>query len=383
MSYTMTFDASHKVGRGSGHARSFFRHIARDADIAAGFEFTHANPNIVTERTRLNFTQVNDGAGGFRALESVDGAPPSQEFESYLDGRLQTVTKSLRKDAVLIRGIILQLDPKWFDDHNPDWRERGVNRVAVDNMNASLEWACEEFGQQNIVGFSIHMDEYHPQLQVLVTPVTEDGRLAQKDFFRNPLDMKRQHTELRRHMDAAGYEVEHRVTERSREHLSSSEYAAKADRLRDAIQDADDDKATYETLSVSLANRKTNLDGRESGIARREVEVAAAYAEARRLGQAADAARNSAVAAGLSAQQAAIEAETEREELRTAKARLETIPPDVDRWLDKVKVGGHPIRHLFEKAMADSRATRREVQQLIDRDQRDRKDPGAGLHGPL
>ncbi len=243
MSYTMTFDASHKVHRGGSHVAGFTRHIARDADLDAGFKFAHANPNIDPSRTHLNESVVNDGNGDFRELRSVDGRPPSHELEDYLNRRLKSVKRKpkkdgtpgdLRKDAVVLRPIILQLDPKWFDDHCPGWREHGLNDEALGLTEAALAWACDEFGQVNVVGGSIHLDEYSPQLQVLVVPVTADGRLSQKDFFKGPSDLKRQHRELREHMEAAGYDVEHRVTARSTEHLDSAEYQARADRLREA-----------------------------------------------------------------------------------------------------------------------------------------------------
>lgn len=366
MSYTMTFDASHKVGRGGGHAQSFFRHIARDVDLAAGFQFTHANKNIVPERTKLNFTQVNDGAGAFRGLQSVDGKAPSHELEDYLNSRLATVQKSLRKDAVVMRGIILQLDPNWFSDHNPEWRESGLTKEAVKHMGASLDWACEEFGQENIVGFSIHLDEYNPQLQVLFTPVTDDGRLSQKDFFKGPKDLMRQHAELRKQMEANGYDVEHRVTERSKEHLSSSEFQFKADRLRHATEDVQDYKATYETLLVSLENRKTNLDGREAGIAEKEQQLAAAQAETLRATEAAQALERSARTSQLAALRTREEAAHERDLLRATNERLQQIPSDVDRWLDRVKFAGKPAREYFNEAVASARESRAEVQRLID-----------------
>jgi hypothetical protein len=368
MSYTMTFDASHKVGRGGGHSQGFVRHIARDADQRAGFQFPHANKNIIAARTALNFTQINDGAGAFRALRSVDGRAPSNELESYLESRLATVRKPLRKDAVVMRGLILQLDPKWFDDHNPDWQENGLNRAAITNMGASLDWACREFGQKNIVGFSIHLDEYNPQLQLLFTPVTDDGRLSQKDFFKGPADFKRQHNELREDMDAAGYDVEFRVTERSKEHLSSSEFQARANRLRDAITEVEDDKSTYAILLASLRSRRTDLDSRESEIARQELEVAAARAEAGRLAELAHELEQSAKRAQISAQRSWKDAERERDQLRAINSRLEQIPPDIERWLDKAKFGGKPIRELYDVAAAKSRAARGEVQRLLDGD---------------
>jgi hypothetical protein len=378
MSYTMTFDASHKVGRGGAHARGFVRHIARDVDVAAGFAFAHANKNIVADRTTLNFTRVNDGAGDFRALRSVDGSAPSGELESYLNSRLAAVAKPLRKDAVVMRGIILQLDPKWFDDHNSDWRRTGLNKESVAHMGAALDWACSEFGQKNIVGFSAHLDEYSPQVHVMFTPVTDDGRLAQKHFFPGPADFRRQHKELREHMDAAGYDVEFRVTERSREHLSSSEFQARADRLRDDIADVEDDKATYETLLVSLGNRKTDLDGRELNIAEKEVELAAERERALRAIEAGRAAERSATASHLAALRSRQEAEQERDLLRAEEERLQRIQPDIERWLDLVKFGGRPAREYFNADAAGARASRAEVRRLIDGQGPAKQIPGPG-----
>jgi hypothetical protein len=366
MSYTMTFDASHKVGRGGAHARGFVRHIARDVDTEAGFVFAHANKNIVADRTALNFTRVNDGAGDFRALRSVDGSAPSEELENYLSGRLAAVVKPLRKDAVVMRGIILQLDPKWFDDHNSDWRKTGLNKESVALMGAALEWACEEFGQKNIVGFSVHLDEYSPQVQVMFTPVTEDGRLAQKHFFKGPADFRRQHKELREHMDAAGYDVEFRVTERSREHLSSSEFQARADRLRDETADVEDAKATYEGLLIGLASRKADLERREAEVLVTEVEIAAAHARATQVTEAAHALELSAKTAQIAAQRLWKESERERDSLRAANSRLELIPPDVERWLDKAKFNGRPVREHFNEASVKAHASRVEVQRLVD-----------------
>jgi hypothetical protein len=381
MSYTMTFDVSHKVKIGGGHVKSFVRHIARDVDQAAGFHFQHVNKNIVPERTRLNFTRVNDGAGDFRALKSVDGRPPSQELEDYLNQRLATVAKSLRTNAVPIRGIILQLDPKWFEEHNPTWRESGINQDAVDNLNASMEWACREFGQANILGFSLHLDEYSPQLQVLMTPVTGDGRLSQRDFFKGPADLRRQHKELRSHMEEAGYDVEVRVTERSTEHLSSSEFQAKADRLQTAAQDIEDERATYETLVRSLDVRRSNLDAQQAALAEKEREVLAEQEKARRTAEAAEIARQAAAAARFAAKLARDEAEKERARLQATNDRLQQLPPDFDRWLDKVRVGGTPLRDQFTADMAKARAARHNVARLVDDPIRGRGTEGAEREG--
>lgn len=354
MSYTMTYDVSHKVGRG-GHAKAFFRHIARDVDQAAGFSFPQANRNIVADRTVLNSTFVNDGKGGYRRPQSVDGRPPSDEFDDYLQQRLSTVTRALRKDAVLIRGVVLQLDPKWFEVHNPNWREEGLNRRAAEYTHAAIRWARGEFGEENIIGMSMHLDEVNPGLQLMITPITADGRLAQKDFFKGPADLKRQHREVRDAVAAAGYDVEYRVTERSREHLSSSEFQARADRLRDATSALEFELDVSLQRNKSLVKRSTALDEREEELAERETQVAqrqreAAAAQARAVDEAAAARTTSLRAreAHLAAERALEEAAAERDRLALNNQRLDSLPPFFERWLDKTTINGQPIRKRFE-----------------------------------
>lgn len=367
MSFTMTFDASHKVGRG-GHAQAFFRHIARDLDQAAGFHFSQANKNIMPERTRLNVTVVNDGKGGFRRARTVAGRPPSDEFDAYLKQRLSAVDRKLRKDAVLMRGLILQLDPRWFEEHNPTWRSDGMNAEAVRYMGAALDWACAEFGQPNIVGWSVHLDEFNPQLQVMVTPVTDDGRLSQKDFFKGPSDLKRQHKELRDAVAAAGYDVEYRVTERSREHLSSSEFQAKSDRLREAVRQAENDHNMNELLKLRLRKRMSTVNDHEALVVEREREAELLNSKAEQALRDAQAAAELAKTARDAAILARQAADMEKRRLQDLHARLEDVPADVDRWLDKVSVGGTPLRTRFEADMAKLHALRREALAMSQQD---------------
>lgn len=239
MSWTVTYDASPeaKVKAAGPHAAARDRHLGRGPDLAAGFAFGHGNPNIDPGRSKMNITFVNDGSGGFRVpvvTKDPKGVnrPPSAEFADYRDTRLKLVKKSLRKDAVIMRGIMLQLDPKWFDAHCPDWRTDGLNDLAQQFVYAQLEWACQEFGQHNVVCGSIDLDETSPHLQLSVVPVTADGRLSQKDFFRGPGHFVKQRKELCDALEAAGYDPQRTTSARSRERTSSADYARTADKAR-------------------------------------------------------------------------------------------------------------------------------------------------------
>lgn len=264
MTYTATFDASHKVKAAGPHRVNFQRHIARDVDQPHGFTFGHQNPNIDAGRTSLNITRVNDGHGGFRKLAVTHGddrkrRPPSAEISDYLDKRLGTVKNKLRRDAVVLRPVVLQLDPEWFEAHNPSWRTNGLNSQARKHISAQLKWARQEFGYENLVAYSMHLDETNPQLQLLVTPVTHDGRLSQKDFFKGPSDLRRQHRESREALAASGYEVDFSVSSRSTEHLSSTEYAAKSTAVRDKAAEVDAREAKVAAQDELLGTREREL----------------------------------------------------------------------------------------------------------------------------
>jgi len=272
VNWTVTYDASPeaKVKAVGSHAVARDRHLGRGPDIASGFNFGHRNPNIDLARSAMNVSFVNDGNGGFRVpvvTKDPKGRdrPPSAEFADYRESRLAQVKKPLRKDAVVMRGIMLQLDPKWVDEHCPDWRVTGLNDLAQRFMYAQLEWACQEFGQQNIVAGSIDLDESSPHLQLAIVPVTGDGRLSQKDFFRGPGHFQQQRKELCDALEKVGYEPQRTVSDRSTERTSSAQYARTADKTRAtlAVVKRDSEKLWEERRQVRAEKTELRNDRQE------------------------------------------------------------------------------------------------------------------------
>lgn len=311
MSNTLTMDASHKVKGGGGHVSSFLHHIARDVDDRQGVPRQHANVNVDRARTHLNRTVVNDGKGGFKKCESVD------EMVAHLDRRLATVKKPPRDGAVILRPLVLQLDPKWYDEYMPNWRDGEWTEEHQRYADAMLQWAADTFGQENIVGASWHMDETSPQLQVVFTPVTSDGRLNQKEWFTGPSGLRAMHNDFRTYMQGVGYDVSMDRAERSRERLSSTEFARRADALKEAQADVADTEAALDAMVESLEVRKANVADREA--------KAKAYA-----------------VAAASDRQKAAEARARAEEAETAaeaeRARLAAVPTPEPVELSRAEV---------------------------------------------
>lgn len=376
--YTVTYDASPgaKVKAGGSHAINRDRHLGRAPDLASGFDFGHRNTNIDPSRSGMNESFVNDGRGGFRALVlTQDGRgqdrPPSAELRDYRETRLGQVVKPLRKDAVITRGVMLQLDPKWFEDHCPDWRTTGLDDEARRLIQVQLEWACQEFGQENIVGGSIDLDETSPHLQLSIVPVTRDGRLSQKDFFRGPGHFKKQRADLCDALENAGYEPQRTVTSRSTERTSSAEYARTVQKATATLAVARRDGTKLWDERQELKAKQAELNKVEQSLSDARHEVETELADVPRLRRKAvekgkaDGHRQG-YDAGWAAAQARIPAEVEREvslELQPARDDLRRRLEELER--ERAELAA--MRSACANAAARFDALSQNLQPLVDR----------------
>jgi hypothetical protein len=88
-----------------------------------------------------------------------------------------TGSKAIRHDAVRGLGVMLtgshermkeiESDPALFES----WKK------------ANYEFACREFGSENIVRFTLHRDEKTPHIHCVFVPITKDGHLSAKSFM--------------------------------------------------------------------------------------------------------------------------------------------------------------------------------------------------------
>lgn len=255
MGFSLSFDATPKVGRGD--VRGLLHHVVRDVDREHGSEVRHSNQDIDPSRTADNETLVSDGQGGWVPCEDIE------QIESVLESRLAEVKKPLRKDAVVLRPVVLQLDPEWYEQH-PDPEERGQ---AAEDM---LRWAAGVFGPENLVYASLHEDESNPHLHVGVCPVTEDGRLSQKDWFKSPAALRAMHQDFRQHMADLGYDIE----------FKNKKPGKHAKRL--GVEEYKDYKE-LEKVRQELDAEKRALEARERACTRKEGEIRAQAEKARQM----------------------------------------------------------------------------------------------------
>ena len=278
---------------------AMIRHWARDVDAANGIYRPHSNEGIDPSRSINNLTLFpTDGP-----RDEWVRPDSTEEIQDRLQDRLATVTGRKRKDMVVMRGVVLGLSPEWVEEHTPDWKTQTRDQEKfMDTLQPVVERVIEKAGgPENVILVTGHFDEVVPQIQMAVTPVTEDGRLRQNDFdlFKSPGSLAKLHKQIRKELKDSGVDVILESSERSREHLSNHEYARKADKERaeeieelgkkqkeiaDKQAKLDADKAELPKLRQQAFNegrKRGEVEGYAKGFEEGQVEAGARVAEAK------------------------------------------------------------------------------------------------------
>ena len=111
--------------------------------------------------------------------------------------RTKGTQKAIRSDAVLLRTIVFQASPDFFypklsQEHWTDAMindprlnlERGeLDRSHVDQFySAVLSYAQDKWGDK-LLSVQLHIDEATPHIHVQIVPITDDGRLCNKELI--------------------------------------------------------------------------------------------------------------------------------------------------------------------------------------------------------
>lgn len=125
-----------------------------------------------------------------------------------------TGSKSIRKDAVVMNGVLISSDPKFFS-----------NLSSADQkkfFNAAYEKVKDLYGEKNIVSAKVHMDETTPHMHVSLVPLI-DGKLFSKQLFdRNSL--RTLQDEMPKHLQSMGFKIERGEIGSENKHVDPEDY---------------------------------------------------------------------------------------------------------------------------------------------------------------
>lgn len=147
--------------KGSGSGGKLGAHIDRDPSQKQTYK--SADP----DRLHLNKNLLNNEYSKMKLEDAIK----NRISEGY------TGKKVIRKDAVKFIPMVMTGSPNEMKEIFKDMNK--VNAWIKENYL----FACKEFGKENIVRCTLHMDEKTPHLHIVAIPLTKDGRLSAKEVF--------------------------------------------------------------------------------------------------------------------------------------------------------------------------------------------------------
>ncbi|PKD96697.1 MobV family relaxase, partial [Macrococcoides caseolyticum] len=117
------------------------------------------------EKTHLNFDLLNEKNINF-----------SEVIEKKIEQNYNQKRK-IRSDAVKHIDGIITSDDKFF--------EQKSDSEIKDFFKNSLEFLEKEYGRENLLYATVHLDEKVPHMHFGFVPLTKDGRLSAKEMLGN------------------------------------------------------------------------------------------------------------------------------------------------------------------------------------------------------
>ena len=107
--------------------------------------------------------------------------------------------RKIRPDAVKAVGVILT-------GSNAQMKEIEKRGEMEDWVKENFKFAQDKFGSENLVRFTLHMDERTPHIHCVFTPIDENGKLRYKSFFDGKKDLTKFQDDYARQMEKFGLE---------------------------------------------------------------------------------------------------------------------------------------------------------------------------------
>jgi len=151
-----------RAEKGKGSGGGLGHHI----DRTKGQEYTYEHAD--SSRTHLN---INIGVPNDRHKMSLQDAI-SDRIEKGYNGK-----RKIRNDAVRY------LKHVYTGSHEDMKRVFSDPKTSDAWIRANIKFVSEEYGKENIVRFTLHLDEKTPHIHAITVPLTKDGRLSAKELM--------------------------------------------------------------------------------------------------------------------------------------------------------------------------------------------------------
>ncbi|MEQ6378626.1 MobV family relaxase [Bacillaceae bacterium S4-13-56] len=175
---------------------------------------SYANKDIDHSKTHLNYDLINSEK--IQYINKID----ERIKEGYKGSR------SIRSDAIKLVDGLLTSDNQFFDRLSPERQKQ----FFKDN----LDFIKKEYGEENVIYATVHLDEKTPHMHFGFVPLTEDGRLSAKEMVGNKKALSELQDRYNHFLNERGYGLDRGEKGSNAEHLEMQKFKEKM--LNDQIQ---------------------------------------------------------------------------------------------------------------------------------------------------
>lgn len=216
--------------------------LGHHIDRTPGREYTYKHADLSLTKLNKNAVLSND-----YHLMRLSDAIEHRIKKGY------TSSKAIRKDAVKYLTHILTGSHEEMKEIFSD------EKKSKEWINSNFDWICQEFGKENIVRFSVHLDEKTPHIHAVTVPLTQDGRLSAKEVMGNKKAMQQRQDRYAEKMKVFG--LERGIKSTGVKHESAREYYA---RIKEGLKfsSSDDNLEVWEKKKgvLSLFSNEKELN---------------------------------------------------------------------------------------------------------------------------
>lgn len=180
------------------------KHIQRETE-------NYTNIDIDKSRIANNYDLINQSKINFN--ERIN-----EQLENGYTGK-----RKVRSDAIKLVDGLITSDDQFFEKMS-DSEIRGFFENA-------LEFIEDEYGKDNIMYATVHLDEKTPHMHFGFVPLTEDGRLSAKEVLGNRKKMSLLQDKYHAFITDKGYKLERgeKAVDTGRQHVEMNKYKEQTD----------------------------------------------------------------------------------------------------------------------------------------------------------
>ncbi|MFZ8101451.1 MobV family relaxase [Staphylococcus arlettae] len=178
MSYSIIRVAKVKTGT---NTTGIQKHVQRENN-------NYENEDIDHSKTYLNYDLINAN---------------KQNFNNLIDEKIEqnyTGKRKIRTDAIKHIDGLITSDNDFFDNQTPEDTKQFFEYAK--------EFLEQEYGKDNLLYATVHMDEKTPHMHYGVVPITDDGRLSAKEVVGNKKALTAFQDRFNEYVNQRGYDLD-------------------------------------------------------------------------------------------------------------------------------------------------------------------------------